>query len=61
MKTITIDVTPEGKIQIEGKGFTGKECDQKMKAFEDGLGSVKDKKLKPEYHRTVTTTQKVGG
>ncbi len=61
MKSITIDIDNTGKINIEGKNFTGKECDAKMKAFEQELGSVKARTNKPEYHATVAATQKVGG
>lgn len=60
MKTITIEIDTAGNIKREGFGFKGKECDEKMKAF-DELGKVTEKKLKPEYHQTVTTQQKVGG
>lgn len=59
IKSITIDVAPDGTINIEGKNFEGKQCDEKMKAFEDGLGAVKARKDLPEYHRAVTTTQKL--
>lgn len=59
--SIIIDVTPDGKIQMEGKEFTGKACDEKMRIFEEQLGTVKARTNKPEYFRTVAATQKVGG
>lgn len=61
MKSIQIQIAPDGKVTIEGKGFVGKACDEKMKAFEEQLGVVTDRKNSPEYSKTVTTTQKVGG
>lgn len=61
IKTIEIQIDKDGKITIEGKGFTGRECDKKMEEFEKQLGSVKARTNKPEYSATVATTQKVGG
>ena len=57
--SITIEVTPDGKIKIEGIGFTGKACDEKMAAFEKELGKVEDRKNSPEYYATVSTQQKL--
>lgn len=61
MKLILIEIDTTGAVKIEGKNFVGRECDEKMKAFEEALGTVTDRKNSPEYHQTVTTTQKVGG
>lgn len=58
MKHIQITVDTEGKVQVEGVGFTGTSCDAKMKAFEDGLGSVKKRVNKPEYLQSATATVK---
>lgn len=49
MKSIEIKVDTDGKILIEGVGFTGKECDAKMAAFEKELGSVTARRNSPEY------------
>lgn len=59
---IIIDITPDGKIDMKGSGFKGKSCDEKMKAFEQGLGEVKARTNLPEYHQPATNTaqQKVG-
>lgn len=57
MKQITIEVAPDGTVKLEGVGFQGKECDAKMKAFEDALGKVEKRTDLPSYHATVTTTQ----
>jgi hypothetical protein len=61
IKTIQVDITPEGATLIEGKNFTGKECDKALAPFEEGLGKVGKRTNKPEYHRTVAPKQKVGG
>lgn len=62
MKTIVLEFDTDGNSKTEGHGFKGKTCDEKMKAFEDGLGQVKKRVNKPEYNQTVNTanTQKVG-
>lgn len=62
MKTIVITFDTDGNSKTEGIGFKGRDCDEKMKAFEDGLGEVKKRVNKPEFHQTVSTanTQKVG-
>jgi hypothetical protein len=60
-REIQIDITADGKIVLEGSGFAGKDCDKKMAEFEQELGSAEGRTNKPEYHRTVSTQQKVGG
>jgi hypothetical protein len=51
MSEIVIDFLPDGKVSMEGKGFTGKSCDEAMGAFEKALGMVTDRKNKPDYIR----------
>ncbi len=57
MKHITIEVSPEGNVKIEGHEFKGAECERATKAFEEALGAVADKKKKPEFHQTIVKTQ----
>jgi len=59
-KTITLLIDPTGKVTIEGAGFVGKECDAKMKAFEDAIGKVETRTDLPEYHQQAAVIQKVG-
>lgn len=58
MKQIIITVDKEGKATVEGVGFTGRTCDEKMAAFEKGLGTTTSKKLKPEYSQAVSNAAK---
>lgn len=48
---IVIDFAPDGQVSMEGKGFTGKSCDEAMGVFEKALGKVSNRKNKPEYFR----------
>lgn len=61
-KEIQIDVLPDGQLKVEGIGMIGHECDKLLKPFEE-IGSVKDRKNKPEYLQTIKAgvQQKVGG
>jgi hypothetical protein len=56
MKEIIIEVAPNGQVTIEAVGFKGKSCDAATAAFEDALGTVSDKKKKPEYHNDALET-----
>lgn len=47
---ITFDL--DGQTHVEGKGFSGKSCDSAMAHFEKTLGTVTDRKNKPEYFKT---------
>lgn len=58
MKVINISVDLEGNIKTDLEGFKGKECIEKMKPFEEGLGAVKKRQTKSEYHQTNTTAAK---
>ncbi|MEM3452117.1 MAG: DUF2997 domain-containing protein [Candidatus Hadarchaeum sp.] len=48
---IVIEFLPDGQVSMEGKGFTGKSCDEAMGVFEKALGVVTNRKNKPEYFR----------
>ena len=50
MPVITVTVSPEGDVEIEGSAFQGSSCEQATKALEDALG-VQDgeRTLKSEY------------
>lgn len=49
---IVLDFLPDGQVEMEGKGFQGKTCDEAMSVFEKALGVVTDRRNKPEYFRT---------
>ena len=49
MKEIVIDVSDDGQIQIETKGFTGKSCVEESQFIKDVLGSETSRQLTPTY------------
>ncbi|MBW1992298.1 MAG: DUF2997 domain-containing protein [Deltaproteobacteria bacterium] len=49
---IVLNFLPDGQVEMEGKGFQGKACDEAMGVFEKALGVVRNRKNKPEYFRT---------
>lgn len=58
MKTIEIIIDEHGNPTIEGKGFTGPECEAFTESLENALGDVTKRVKKPEYHRTVPVERK---
>lgn len=55
---IIIDIAPNGDVRIEGKNFTGPECETVTAAIEAALGTVTSKKHKAEYHRQPQVKRK---
>ena len=49
MKEIVIDVSNDGQIQVETKGFTGKRCIEESRFIVKVLGSETARKLTPAY------------
>jgi hypothetical protein len=49
MQEIIIEFDAAGEVQMEGKGFQGKSCDEAMGQFEKALGVVSRRQSKPEY------------
>lgn len=60
MKQIIITADIDGSVEVKGAGFVGKECDEKLKAFTDALGTVSSSRKLPEYYQQANKTQKVG-
>ena len=56
MKEIIIDVSDDGEIKIETRGFTGKSCIQESKFLKDLLGKEIAQQLTPAYY--VTSKEK---
>ncbi len=50
MKEIIIEITPEGEIQIETRGFTGKSCLAESQFLKDVLGKETARQLTPAYY-----------
>jgi len=53
IKTIVIEITPEGKIKAEGVGFKGPECDKALEEIEKLFGKASETRHKPEYKHQV--------
>ncbi len=62
MRTIEVIVDPQGGIQIDAVNFRGPDCEQATRFLEEALGSVKQRRRKPEYLSRAKTKsqQRVG-
>ena len=58
MKEIIIDVTDQGEISIETRGFTGKSCVAEAQFLKDVLGKETAKTLTPTYWQENQATVK---
>ena len=50
MKEIAIDISDEGKVRIETKGFKGKACLLETQFLKDLLGKQTFQQLTPAYY-----------
>ncbi len=50
-KQITIKFDREGEMEIEGHGFKGKACEKATAFIEKLLGTVRNRKKKPEAYK----------
>ena len=51
MKQIIVEVSPDGEITIETRGFKGKACLKESKFLKDVLGRELSQKLTPAYYQ----------
>ncbi|PKN62598.1 MAG: hypothetical protein CVU57_23400 [Deltaproteobacteria bacterium HGW-Deltaproteobacteria-15] len=58
MKEIVIDISNEGEIQIETRGFKGKSCITEARFLKDVLGKETAKTLTPTYWQEDNVTVK---
>jgi hypothetical protein len=58
-KTITVDISPDGAVKIEGHNFSGAECTKATAFLEDALGTKGASTKKPEYNRKEEQRQTV--
>ena len=58
MKEIVIDISNEGEIQIETKGFKGKSCITEAQFLKDVLGKETARTLTPIYWQKNEATVK---
>jgi stress-induced morphogen len=52
VKEIVIDVSDDGEVKIETRGFTGKACIQESQFLKDLLGKEISQRLTPAYYTT---------
>lgn len=57
MKTVEIEISTEGEVKIEAVNFKGVSCTAATAAFEEALGTVKQRTKKREYHQQSTSQQ----
>ena len=58
MKEIIVDISNEGEIKIETKGFKGKSCIAESQFLKDLLGKETEKNLTPTYWEEEETVIK---
>jgi hypothetical protein len=58
MKEIIIDVSADGEISIETRGFKGKSCIEEAKFLKDVLGTELSRKLTPAYYEQELNIKK---
>ncbi len=57
--TIEIILSIDGQSRIETKGFTGRDCRTASQFLELALGQQVDELLKPEFHQSTSTQQRL--
>ena len=55
MKEIVIDVSDDGEVRIETRGFSGKSCIAESRFIKDVLGKETEKQLTPTYWQKTNT------
>lgn len=58
MKEIVVDITIEGEIRIETRGFKGKSCISESQFLKDLLGRETERALTPAYWEEQETNIK---
>jgi len=58
MKEIIVDVSDDGEIRIETRGFSGKSCITESQFIKDVLGKETESKLTPTYWQKSKTAVK---
>jgi hypothetical protein len=58
MREIVIDISNEGEIQIETRGFKGKSCISESAFLKNVLGKEISRSLTPTYWQEVNKTVK---
>ena len=55
MKEIIVDISNEGEIKLETRGFKGKACIEESSFIKDLLGKETEKQLTPAYYQENKT------
>lgn len=58
MKEIVIDVSEDGEVRIETRGFSGKSCITESQFIKDVLGKETETRLTPTYWQKTNQTIK---
>jgi hypothetical protein len=58
VKEIIVDISSEGEIKIETRGFKGKNCVAESQFLKDLLGKETSKQLTPAYYQEQKETVK---
>lgn len=61
MKTILVDISPEGEVKIDAIGFTGNACEKATAALLAALGKAKSVQRKPEATQHTHSNQQQAG
>jgi hypothetical protein len=57
MKTIEVVVSPEGRTNIQTRGFNGTSCRQASRFLEQVLGTQSQEQLTAEFHQREPVEQ----
>lgn len=60
MRSIVVEISPDGGLKIEAVGFKGNACEKATAALEKAMGLPGKKTKKPEYNVQETLSQKAG-
>jgi hypothetical protein len=59
-KLVKVTFTPDGKVQVEGMGFSGPACEQEIdRVLEDLHLEARDQELKDEYYLKNSLTGRI--
>ena len=58
MRSIEITIDPKGAVKIEAVNFRGSECEKSTHFLEVALGTLKNRRHKPEYLIQVASQPK---
>jgi hypothetical protein len=56
-KFIEVIISPTGQIQVETKGFTGRDCLKASAFLEAALGQRQSDRVTPEYYEVTNSTE----